>query len=317
MHHGALSKGIAKGLRVLRERIDAAEIPSSKLDETLNIATWNVRELGRKPRRKASLHYIAEVIGQFDLVSIVELRDDVSELAEVLGYLGPYWKVVYSDYLTDAGGNRERIAYVFDERAAVFTGLASNAVPPRRKSHDEYLSAISWWRPPYMASFRAGSFDFVMLTAHVRWGKTEKGRIPELRELAAWVDKRVKDPAGGERDIIVAGDFNIPSDDSPLMAALCSKGLQLAPGLQGKHGSNLAKDKRYDQILHDPRFVKSFTAHGGVLDFYQGDHASLYPGEKLTKQQFTYELSDHLPLWIQVNTDTEAERLDQLIGGHS
>ncbi len=127
----------------------------------------------------------------------------------------------------------------------------------------------------------------------------------------------MKDPAGGERDIIVAGDFNIPSDDSPLMAALCSKGLQLAPGLQGKHGSNLAKDKRYDQILHDPRFVKSFTAHGGVLDFYQGDHASLYPGEKLTKQQFTYELSDHLPLWIQVNTDTEAERLDQLIGGHS
>ena len=152
MHHGALSKGIAKGLRVLRERIDAAEIPSSKLDETLNIATWNVRELGRKRRRKASPHYTAEIIGQFDLVSIVELR-----------------------------------AYVFEERAAVFTGFASNAVSPRRESHDEYLSAISWWRPPYMASFRAGSFDFLMLTAHVRWGKTEKGRIPELRELAAWV----------------------------------------------------------------------------------------------------------------------------------
>ena len=179
MHHGPLSKQVAKGLRVLRERIEAAQIPSSKPDETLNIATWNVREFGRRPRRKASLHYIAETFGQFDLVSLVELRDDVSQLAEVRGYLGPHWKVVYSDYLTDAGGNRERVAYVFDQRAAAFTGFASNAVPPRKKTHDEYPSAISWWRPPYMASFRAGSFDFTMLTAHVRWGRTEKGRIPE------------------------------------------------------------------------------------------------------------------------------------------
>ena len=30
----------------------------------------------------------------------------------------------------------------------------------------------------------------------------------------------------------------------------------------------------------------------------------------MTKREFTYELSDHLPLWIQVDTDTDEEELD-------
>ena len=33
----------------------------------------------------------------------------------------------------------------------------------------------------------------------------------------------------------------------------------------------------------------------------------------MTKREFTYELSDHLPLWIQVETDTDAEELDQVL----
>ena len=50
-----------------------------------------------------------------------------------------------------------------------------------------------------------------------------------------------------------------------------------------------------------------------MLDFYAGDHEPLFPGKKLTKAEFTYQLSDHLPLWIQINTDVERERLDQIL----
>jgi hypothetical protein len=48
MFHGNVSLEIAEGLKLLRKRIATANIPSSKLDETLNIATWNVREFGKK-----------------------------------------------------------------------------------------------------------------------------------------------------------------------------------------------------------------------------------------------------------------------------
>ena len=316
MHHGRIAKTTARGLKVLQERIDAAAIPSSKLDETLNIATWNIREFGRKPRLTPSLHYIAEIIGQFDLVALVELRDDVNDLGRVLGYLGPYWRVIYSDYLRDGGGNHERIAYVYDERACEFTGLASHALPRRNKQGAEYVNATGWWRNPYMASFRAGSFDFVVVCVHIRWGDNATSRLPELALLARWVQERRGDPNFTDSDLIVVGDFNIPSRTSALFAAITRCGLKIPAALLGEHGSNLGRDRSYDQILHDATYLKSFTNHGGVLDFYAGDHQPLFPEKKLTKAEFTYQLSDHLPLWIQINTDTDRERLDQTLNAH-
>jgi len=57
MNHGNISPEIATGLKVLQARIANAKIPSSKLDETLNIATWNIREFGKKARSEAAIHY--------------------------------------------------------------------------------------------------------------------------------------------------------------------------------------------------------------------------------------------------------------------
>lgn len=34
---------------------------------------------------------------------------------------------------------------------------------------------------------------------------------------------------------------------------------------------------------------------------------------KVGKDAFTYELSDHLPLWVQINTDNDGHQLDQII----
>ncbi len=84
--------------------------------------------------------------------------------------------------------------------------------------------------------------------------------------------------------------------------------------LAGEHGSNLDENKRYDQILHLPRFTHSFSGLGGVVDFYAGDHQALFPRCRMTKREFTYELSDHLPLWAQVRTDVESERVDVGVG---
>jgi endonuclease/exonuclease/phosphatase family metal-dependent hydrolase len=312
MFHGNVSLEIAEGLKTLRTRIEAAEIPPSKLDETLNIATWNIREFGKKRRSQAAIHYIAEIVGQFDLVGIVELRDNLQDLQRILPILGPYWDVVYSDAIRDHGGNRERICYVFDTRACTFNGMAAQASPPRKKRGAEYLPETSWWRLPYVASFRAGNFDFLAFTTHVRWGNSEAERAQEIQGLADWLDAKIKDKNCEDRDVIVMGDFNIPKRDHPTFAALTSTGLKLPRALlQDDFGTNLARNKRYDQIMHFARFDESFTNHGGVLDFYRSDHKPLFPD--LTKTEFTYQLSDHLPLWIQINTDIDGVVLDQLI----
>lgn len=312
MFHGNFSLEIAEGLKALRARIERAEIPSSRLDETLNIATWNIREFGKKRRSDAAIHYIAEIIGQFDLVGVVELRDNLTDLNRILPILGPYWDAVFSDAIPDPGGNRERICYLYDRRACTFNGLAAEASPPRKKRGTEYISEDSWWRAPYVASFKAGNFDFLAFTVHVRWGESEAERLKELQGLADWLGAKINDKAAEDRDIIVMGDFNIPSRQSPLFAALTSTGLQIPRALlKDEFGSNLARNKRYDQILHFARYGDDFTLAGGVLDFYASDHKPLFPA--LTKTEFTYQLSDHLPLWVQICTDIDGAILDQII----
>lgn len=310
MFHGKISSPVAEGLQELRTRIDAARIPSSRLDETLNLATWNIREFGKRRRSEAAIHYIAEILGQFDLISIVELRDNLTDLARVLPILGPYWRAVYSDIIPDAGGNRERIGFIYDKRAVAFTGLAAAANPPRKKSGKEYVPAFTWWRSPYMASFSSGNFDFVMVTAHIRWGDSKEARVAEIQSFAEWLDLKRKQKHVEDKDFIATGDFNI---ESPAMyEALTSKGLAAPAALRKEaFGTNLAKNKRYDQILHYPLYEDSFMNRGGVLDFYTSGTAKLFPG--MSKDDVTYQLSDHLPLWVQINTDNDAHRLDQII----
>jgi endonuclease/exonuclease/phosphatase family protein len=315
MFHGTISKEIAKGLKALRGRIAAAKIPSSKLDESINIATWNIREFGKKRRSEAAVHYIAEIMGQFDLISVVELRDDLTDLSRVLAILGePYWRVVYSDMIPDAGGNHERLGFVYDKRAVTFTGFAAEANPPRERTGAEYLSRIDWWRSPYMASFRSGNFDFVVLTAHIRWGDAPEARVPELQLLADWVDAKRQEKTCEDKDILVMGDFNIPSRDDALFKAVTSKGLSIPKALRGlTFGTDLERGKRYDQILHYPVYAENFTNAGGIVDFYAGDSAPLFPGMK--KLDFTFQMSDHLPLWLQMNTDIDGHKLDEIIRG--
>lgn len=316
MNHGSIGQDIAKGLKVLRRRIEDARIPPTKLDESLKVATWNIREFGRRKRREASIHFIAEIIGQFDVVSVVELRDNPGDLQRVLRILGPYWAAVFSDFNTDGGGNRERIAYVYDKRAAVFTGLAAEPDPPRKKDSKtgEYLPRITWWRSPFMASFRAGNFDFILVTAHIRWGSGAAARVPPLELLAQWLAKRRKERYVFDKDILLLGDFNIPSRKDPTFEAITSTGLRVPPGLlKPDFGTNLAKDKRYDQILHFPVHESLFTNRGGVLDYYCGNHASLFPNMQMTKKEFTYQLSDHLPLWLQLDTWNDDIKLDQIL----
>jgi len=266
MNHGKVTKEIAQGLLALKDRIAAAKIPSSKIDETLNIATWNIREFGKTRRTDAAIHYIAEILGQFDLIGIVELRDDLTDLGRVLQILGPYWRTVYSDMIPDPAGNRERIGFIFDKRAATFNGLAAEANPPRVKKGFEYLTDKSFWRSPYMASFKSGNFDFVVLSAHIRWGDNAESRRQEIELLADWIEGKRLEKTAEDKDLIVMGDFNIPSRDDALFKAITKYGLQIPKALLGAQGTNLEKDKRYDQILHQPIYPESFTKAGGDLD---------------------------------------------------
>ena len=322
MHHGPVSPEIAAGLLALKKRIEAARIPPSKLDETINLAVWNIREFGKVRRTEPAIHYIAEILNQFDLIAIVELRDNLEDLSHVLWYLGDTWRVIYSDWIDDSGGNKERIAFLFDRRAVTHNGLAAEIDAPRLKKTTEYLATQSFWRAPYMCAFRAGNFDFIVIATHARWGKSLAARRAELQMLSDWIDARFKKKFVEDHDLLVMGDFNTRTLDDPIFRALASHGLkipkpliQLTVGNRVAGGSNLGNDARYDQILHLPTIPDNFTNCGGALDFFIDDaHIDeLFPGKNYSRQKFTFQMSDHLPIWIQVKTDIDGFRLNQIV----
>ena len=313
MLHKGIDKYTASGIKTLRERI---KIPSSKLDESIILGTWNIREFGRRARTDVAIHYIAEIISNFDLIAITELRADVSDLRRVMDILGPYWKVIFSDTIMDDAGNGERIAYLYDKRAVAFTGLAAEADPSRTVRDGTYQSSISWWRSPYLASFRAGRFDFVLITAHIRYGKRVSDRIPPLEYLADWIHQRVSEASAIDKDIILVGDFNITSRRSKTFRAITKHGLKIPSALLKVPGTTLSQKRAYDQILHYPKYTTLAGDKGGVMDFYKNDWRSLFPESKypkMTEGKFTRQLSDHLPLWISIDTWTDDEELNQIL----
>jgi endonuclease/exonuclease/phosphatase family metal-dependent hydrolase len=303
-------------MAMLKKRSRDANVPPPR-PGNLRIATWNVRELGKGARLDVSLERIAAIIGTFDLVSIVELRDDLRDLMSILRRLGSRWSVVFSDYVRDAGGNRERVAFVFDCERVTFTGLASNAEGPRRRVGDQYVRDVPWWRPPFLASFRAGRFDFILLAAHIRWGPTIEGRVGEIAALADWILARTKESYFGDRDILTVGDFNAGNASSAASRVLSARGFAAPPGLEGEVGTDLARGKRYDRFLCLPAHTMSFSGRAGVLDFYRGDHRALFPGRVPSKQKFACQLSDHLPLWAEAPTRHRAEALDRFVAAAS
>lgn len=72
--------GVTSSL-VLRDRIRAARVPRAVPGKTIVLATWNVRELGRSPRSREALRMIGRILGRFSLVSLVELRESLGDLA--------------------------------------------------------------------------------------------------------------------------------------------------------------------------------------------------------------------------------------------
>ena len=137
-----------------------------------------------------------------------------------------------------------------------------------------------------------------------------------LKQLAKWVRKRSRDDRGFDRDLIVVRGMNIPSRESELFRAVRRFRLKLPGALaelrESEATTNLSRKAVYDRTLHHATNPGRFTDNAGALDFSMGGHRGLHP-EIESLRDFTYQMSDHLPLWIQLDMWIEDEQLDSVL----
>lgn len=305
----AVKTALAKLENALNEKI-----PPKRLEQNLLVATWNLRALGdltRKwksgpedsPKRDLeSAVAIATILSRFDVIAIQEVKGNLRALRDILKYLGPNWSLILTDVARGGPGNGERLAYIFDNRRIKLSGLACELVVP-----EETLSEISEFalkkqfaRTPYAVGFKAHNTTFVLVTLHILYGNQEKDRIPELRAIAKWMAGWAKQINDYEQNLIAMGDFNIDQRGDLLNKSFISEGLAIAEPLQNTTRSIFNETAFYDQIawFNGADGIPELTMkciNGGNFDFID----TVLTNRGLTKQQLSFYISDHYPLWVE------------------
>ncbi len=323
-------KRSAAGLLKLRREL-AKQIPRRTVEETLLLATWNLREFGSGakfgPRLDESIQYIAEIINHFDLVALQEVHDNLADLHRLLTVLGDWWEYLVTDVGAQKGANSERIAFLYDKRKVRFDHMAGEITVNK----DWQLA-----RTPYICTFRSGWRRFSLCSVHIYYGEAkaiDKRRLEEIETLAKLLADRGKkrqDKDNGEPETtIVLGDFNIFSTEDATYKALTKHGFKIPV----TEPTNIGADKHFDQIaFHDPRNLlwpknrdgeAGEIKHKGVFRFFESvfrdtDVESYAPEmqdtnpdkfkkaadqAKFYKQWRTFQMSDHNLLWVELKID--------------
>ena len=199
-------------------------------------------------------------------------------------------------------------------------------------------------RTPFVVAFQSGWFKFNLCTVHIYFGDDSgaqlERRIDEIRKLVGFFAKRQDrenrdtggDPAKTQNYILL-GDFNVVSPQHETMAALKRRGFIIPPEIDGENMRG-PEDHFYDQIavrVKDERFrVRS----GGLVDMFADVFRNTLEDQAIYQETIektpdrrtwspearylnwrTWQMSDHRPLWIEVETDFADHYLEQFATG--
>ncbi len=328
-------------------------IPSKKVDKNLLLGSWNIKNFGRlKDRTAESVYYIAEIINAFDIVAIQEINSNINQFKQVLRLLGSHWKHTLSDVTEGSSGNDERFGFIYDSRRVTHSGLSGEIViPPEFIENSPIIRQLK--RTPSFTGFESGWKKFSIISVHLHPGDDNNDpgeptdqeiRDEEVRLLMKILEEKLATSAYEDRNMIILGDTNLYEDDGDIVNRLMQQGFVESEGLAGKF-TNTSLNQIYDRIfLNVENYFKIATnedgqENGGVFNLFEyvyidtADEIALYhelmlehkddPSTLTDASKFkTYfnrywkrnQISDHLPVWIEIETDSSSAFLSSKAG---
>lgn len=257
-------------------------------EERLTIMSFNIQIFGKSKAAKPEvMDILADIIMQYDMVAIQEVRDAsgtaVPMLMEMLTpdydyFLGPR---------EGRSNSKEQYLFIWDSRKFDMIG---NYV---------FNDSEDWFeRDPLAAHFQTydGGMDFVIINNHIS-PKTAEEEIPYLIAVADEVEMHFK-----ESDLIILGDFNADGGYFPEEELIDVFGLDRWQSLIGNSvNTTVAKsDNTYDRIIVSNYFLQDITGETGVYyfeDYYDFSHLTIEPKN----------VSDHYPVWIEIYNDKDTD----------
>jgi deoxyribonuclease-1-like protein len=262
-----------------------------KTAETIRVATFNIKVFGESKSQDSNvMGVLAQVINQFDLIAIQEVRGGDSRAIDRLIQLVNVSGGNYASILSEPIGRtsqKESYAFVWDQSRIMLVPNSAYVVQD---------AADRMHREPMVASFEvrpsSGSgrlpFSFNIINAHT--DPDEVSASTGINELNVLDDVfvRVRDyefQTNGQEDTLLVGDLNVD------VAGLSELGqIPNVVSVAGNVKTNTLRTKTYDHIVLDRTVTNEFTGRFGVLDF-QSDLG-------LTQEQAS-AVSDHQPVWAE------------------
>jgi exonuclease III len=300
-------------------------IPKKKKNE-LDLATWNVANLGVQKRRPKDLELIAHILSKFDVIAIQEVNEQLDHFTTILKYLKTRG---YSAVFTDPAGNDERLAVVYKksrvrprqligeldhnpdgrivDRQYVLTGKRISITAGGKTRRFKFYN---FNRNPQLTSWEVvgRKYTFVLANVHIYWGKPDpktvgsesshtkrakfNQRIAEVFFLADWArtmttkNKKV----AYDPNIILLGDMNIPTIEKTdfVYKALKRKGMR-PTRYATQMGTTIQEFTKYDQLTFTNDKTKVTLINGlksTVVDFDNYLFKELWDDESKTPEQF-------------------------------
>jgi len=266
-------------------------LEQDQVAETAKIAAFNIQIFGKtKSQKEDVMAVLRDIVREFDIVLIQEIRDaseqTIPNFVEELNQMqGPNYNFIRSERLGRTT-SKEAYAYIYNTETIRFI-----------QDSDYVYNDVEdvFEREPYIASFRAGNFDFVIVGIHTK----PDDAYNEIGNLTSVVSS-IQTANPNENDVIVMGDFNadgsyFDEDSNSNMFRSYEYNWLITNDMD----TMVKTDYTYDRIVVldatlNHEFVAG-SAHGFYFDQVYG----------LNNETFISEISDHYPVFAQYKINLE------------
>lgn len=260
--------------------------PATAESNFIEVASWNIRNLSDSSRSDAELGIISLIIFRYDFVAIQEVRTNDIALQRIQKILKDDFQADYEIDVSDpVGTTAERYAFIWRTDKITKTGDGWFF----DDTQDDFT------KEPYCAPFQSGSFDWNMCTVHIKFGRSEADRRPEIQKLDD-VYRAVKS-RGNERDILICGDFNFDPEDTGWSELKNEDGMSHA--ISSPHTTTIEDKSLYDNCWWP---VASSEVVGDSSAVFEFDELMYPVGSRKEVNRLT---SDHRPISIKIMTNIQ------------
>lgn len=316
---------------------DPARAIPKKGPNEIDLASWNIANLGVQKRRDKDLLLIAHVLSKFDIIAVQEVNANLEHFTKVMQELAPCG---YDMVMTDPAGNQERLAVVYRKGVVQPRQLLGELDynPSGRVIKGKYVIApktqkftmngkrvqtvfYGFNRNPFLSTWQVvgRSTTFLLANVHIYYGKEKEtspefgNRVAEVYFLAEWARRQqgARKKNAYETNVILLGDMNIPKMESrnPVYRALLRRGLQPSR-YSTEAGTTIQEFTTYDQVVFTNKKLKVKEIKGQtavVVDYdnfvFRDLWAEIEAGTR-SMAQFKawarFAVSDHRPMFVRL-----------------